>query len=407
MDPFVMISSMINSLDSMGAPTVGAAIRLARRSRGWSQDVLARRIVAARLAGGESVDPAAVKTQLSRWENDRVTPDRHTRQVLADVFSTTTDALFGLQPAADLPRPVLVEAHVTAHTVELLRARRAVHAQTEASFGPAEASLLVSHDLATIDGLLRIVPESLSAELHEVAAMIAELGGWIAQDSGDTAGALSCTTRAHMHAQAANNPHLEAMILMRWANVVAASDPRTSSTLSARAESLECTSPPNRLQAAIARQKGIAAAVLGDRNTFETEIRRAHEYATLPAMAGDLAPYADPAYIASEEADALLLLGEPESAAATLAGHIESWAPGQERDHAVALARWLRALTMTGDTQGALGQADLVLQAYERAPSVRSRSALQAITRMRPAGDEIHHTALRRRIAGTIEGTRP
>ena len=402
-----MISVMINPLDSMGPATVGAAIRLARDSRGWSQEVLARRIVATRRAYGESVDPAALKTQLSRWENDRVMPDRHTRQVLAEVFSTTTDALFGLQPAANLPRPILVEADVTPHTVELLRARRAVHAQTEASFGPAEASVLVSHDLASIDGLLRIVPESLSAELHEVAAMIAELGGWIAQDSGDTAGALSCTTRAHLHAQAAHNPHLEAMILMRWANVVAASDPRTSATLSARAEKLESTSQPNRLHAAIARQKGAAAAVLGDRKTFESEIKRAHDYATIPAISGDLAPYADPAYIASEEAEGLLVLGEPGSAAATLAGYIESWAPGQERDHAVALARWLQAMTMSGDPQAALGHADLVLRAYERAPSIRSRTALQAITRMRPVGDQIHHTALRRRIAVTIEGTRP
>jgi ribosome-binding protein aMBF1 (putative translation factor) len=60
---------MIDPLESMGPTTVGAAIRLARGSRGWSQDVLARRIAATRRAGGESVDPASVKTQLSRWEN--------------------------------------------------------------------------------------------------------------------------------------------------------------------------------------------------------------------------------------------------------------------------------------------------------------------------------------------------
>jgi transcriptional regulator with XRE-family HTH domain len=397
---------MIDPLESMGPTTVGAAIRLARGSRGWSQDVLARRIAATRRAGGESVDPASVKTQLSRWENDRVVPDRQTRQVLADAFSTTVEALFGLQPAGNLPRPLLVEAHVTAETVELLRARRAVHARTEASFGPGEARALVSHDLATIDGLLRIVPESLSAELHEVAAMIAELGGWIAQDSGDTAGALSCTVRAHVHAQGANNPHLEAMVLMRWANVVAASDPRTSATLSARAEQLASTSAPNRLHAAIARQRGAAAAVLGDRATFEDQIERAHECATIPVTAGDFAPYADPAYVASEEADCLLVLGEPESAREALAGHINEWAPGQERDHAVALARWLQTLAMSGDPQTAFEHADVVLQAYERAPSVRSRSALQAVARMRPVGDQIHHTALRRRIAATIEGTR-
>ena len=391
---------------SSGPSTVGAAIRQARLARGWSQDVMARRIVEARRAGGESIDPLSVKTQLSRWENGRVVPDRFTRQVLADVFSTTVEALLGVQPAGDLPRPVLVEAHVTAHTVELLRARGAVHAQTEASFGPTEASLLVSHDLMTIDGLLRVAPEPLSGELHEVAALIAELGGWIAQDSGDVDQALVCTTRAHAYAQAAGSPRLEAMVLMRWANVVATSDPRTSATLGRRAEELTRRLPPSRLHAAIARQQASVAALLDDRVLFRDQIHRARDYAGAPAAIGELAPYADNAYIASEHAEGLMILGEPEVAAETLAGHVRAWAPGQERDHGVALARWLRALAASGDCQTALDHCDDVLLAYERAPSVRSRTALQAIMRMRPAGDQLHHTALRRRIGTTIEGTR-
>lgn len=397
---------MIRPVASSGPSTVGAAIRQARLARGWSQDVLARRVAEARRVGGESVDPQSVKTQLSRWENGHVVPDRFTRQVLADVFSTTIEAMFGLQPASDLPRPVLVEAHVTAHTVELLRARRAVHAQTEASFGPAEASVLVSHDLMTIEGLLRVAPDPLSTELHEVAAMIAELGGWIAQDSGDIDQALICTTRAHAHAQAAGNRRLEAMILMRWANVVTASDPRASASLSRRAEELASRLPPSRLHAAIARQRASVAALLDDPVLFRDQIHRACDYAGTPVTQGELAPYADTAYVASEQAEGLLILGEPEVAAETLSGHVQAWAPGQERDHAVALGRWLHALAASGDCQTALDHCDAVLLAYERAPSVRSRSAFQAIMRMRPVGDQLHHTALRRRIAATIEGNR-
>jgi transcriptional regulator with XRE-family HTH domain len=349
---------MIRPAATSSSPTVGASIRRARLARGWSQDVLARRVAEARRAGGESIDPASVKTQLSRWENGRVVPDRLTRQILADAFSTTVEALFGLQPADDLPRPVLLEAHVTTHTVELLRARRAVHAQTEASFGPAEASALVSHDLATIDGLLRVAPKRLSAELHEVAAMIAELGGWIAQDSGDVDQALVCTSRAYAHAQAAENPRLEAMILMRWANVVASWDPRMSATLSQRADQLASALPPSRLHAAIARQRANVAAVLGDRAMFDAQVERARDYAAAPVTEGELTPYADRAYIASEQADGLLVLAEPERAAATLAEHVHTWAAGQERDHAVALARWLHALAASGDCRTALDHSE-------------------------------------------------
>lgn len=200
--------------------TLGSRLRLARLTRGWSQDVLARRIVEARRARGENVDAASVKTQLSRWENNHAAPDRLTRDVVAEAFSTTPEGLFGLPEDRHLPRAVLLEAHVTPHTIELLRARRVVHAQTDASFGPAEAGALVAHDLATIDGLRRIVPQSLTGELHEIAALIAELGGWIAQDSGDTEAAHVSTSRAHAYARAAKNPAVEAMVLMRWANVV-------------------------------------------------------------------------------------------------------------------------------------------------------------------------------------------
>src|SRR5882757_1894320 len=121
---------MIRPAVSPGLSTTGAVIRQARLARGWSQDVLAHRISDERRAAGEYVDPLSVKTQLSRWENGHVEPDRFTRQVLADAFSVAVEALFGVQPADDLPRPVLVSAHVTSHTVELLRARRVVHAQT-------------------------------------------------------------------------------------------------------------------------------------------------------------------------------------------------------------------------------------------------------------------------------------
>jgi hypothetical protein len=196
------------------------------------------------------------------------------------------------------------------------------------------------------------------------------------------------------------------MILMRWANVVASSDPRASATLSRRAEDLASRLPASRLHAAIARQRASVAAVLDDRKLFHQQIERASDFAAAPVMPGELAPYADVAYIASEHAEGLLVLGEPEGAADALADHVLKWAPGQERDHAVALTRWLQALAGSGDSQTALDHCDNVLLAYERAPSIRSRSALHAIVRMRPVGDQVHHTALRRRIAATIEGTR-
>lgn len=387
--------------------TPGSRIRLARLARGWSQDVLARRVAEVRRARGETVDPASVKTQVSRWENDRVTPDRLTREVIAEAFSTSYEALFGLTDRPDLPRPVLLEAHVTPQAIDLLRARRSVHAQTEASFGPSEAGDLVSHDLATIDGLLRIAPEHLSAELHEVAALIAELGGWIAQDSGDAERAEVSTSRAYGYAQAARKQELEAMVLMRWANVVTPGDPRGGATLAERAQEVARTVAPGRLHAAIARQRAHAAALVGDRKTFETQTARAADHARAQSKVDDLTPYADSAYVASETAAGLIVLGEPDRAVSALTEYIGAWAPGQERDHAVALTRWLQALAASGDLTMAFDECEPVLVAFHRAPSVRSRAALRAIMSMREERAQPPGTTLRQRIAAALGGVRP
>ncbi len=390
-----------------GPGTPGSRIRLARLARGWSQDVLARRVAEVRRARGETVDPASVKTQLSRWENDRVTPDRFTREIVAEAFSTSSEALFGVPDPPDLPRSVLLQAHVTPQAIDLLRARRAVHAQTEASFGPAEAGALVAHDLATIDGLLRIAPEHLSAELHEVAALVAELGGWIAQDSGDAERAEVSTSRAYGYAQAARKPELEAMVLMRWANIVTPGDPQGGAILAERADEAARAVAPGRLHAAIARQRANAAALLGDRKTFETEAARAADHARAESTLVDLTPYADSAYVASETAAGLIVLDEPERAVSALADYVASWAPGQERDHAVALARWLHALAASGDLGTALDQCEHVLVAFQRAPSVRSRAALRAIMSLREQRGQVAGTTLRQRIATALGGVRP
>jgi hypothetical protein len=236
--------------------------------------------------------------------------------------------------------------------------------------------------------------------------LIAELGGWIAQDSGDTDQAYVCTSRAHAYAQAAQDPAIEAMVLMRWANIVTAVDPRGGTMLAEQADEVAQALPRSRLHATIARQRANAAAVLGDRRAFDDHVARAAAYAQADAHEDELTPYADCAYIASETAAGLLLLEQPEPAVAALSDHIGAWMDGQERDHAVALARWLRAVAASGDYRTAMDGCERVITAYQRAPSVRSYAALHAITKMRDARDQLHNTALRNRIAVAIEGTR-
>jgi hypothetical protein len=93
-------------------------------------------------------------------------------------------------------------------------AQRAAHIQAEHIFGPAHARDLVDRDLVTIEQLIHVTPVGLRYDVRRAAGRIAEVGGWIAQDSGDYATAARLTTRAADHLRAAE-PALRAMILMR------------------------------------------------------------------------------------------------------------------------------------------------------------------------------------------------
>lgn len=397
---------MARSALASDSPTPGELIFRARLARGWSQSVMARRMSAVRARTGETISPASLKAMLSRWENGKVTIDRLNMGMIAEVFSTTTEAFFGIEGSPDLPRPVLLQAHVTARTVELLQARRAVHARTEHSFGPLQAALLVGADLATIDGLLPVTPGDLTGPMHALAALVAELGGWIAQDLGNIDEARSLTNLAQIYAEVCDDPAIQAMVLMRRANIETVGDPHLAATLCRRAEAAARSITPGRLHATIARQQAHAAAAMADHDSFVRYAAQAADYSQADADDSLLTPYADRAYIASETAAGLLVLEQPEQAAALLAGHIDRWAEGQERDHAVALCRWLRALAASGDYTTALAQCENVLVSYHRAPSMHAKTALRAITALRDHTDRLPNAELRRRITTALEGTR-
>ena len=398
---------MARSALAWDSPTDGERILTARRARGWSQPVVARKVVAIRESGGENISVKGVIAQLSRWENGKVvTLDLRTKEVFAEVFSTTVDALFGIEASRELPRPVLLDAHVTKRTIKLLQTQRTIHAQTEHSFGPLEAAALASADLATIDNLLRSTPKDLEGPMHALAALVAELGGWIAQDSGNTDQARRLTTVAQSYAKGCEDRAVQAMVLMRWANIETAGDPRLGARLAQQAADAASSLPRGRLHATIARQQAHAAATMADMAGFERYAAQAAEYSHGDTGDHNLTPYADPAYIASETAAGLLVLDKPERAIAVLADHIGRWSDGQERDHAVALCRWLRALAAVGDHTTALEHCDAVVAAYLRAPSMHAKAALHAITGRRKNTDPLPKVELQRRITTALEGTR-
>ncbi|MGH9131651.1 MAG: helix-turn-helix transcriptional regulator, partial [Acidimicrobiales bacterium] len=111
------------------APSIGACIREARQARDWTVAACARRFVTLRAEAGERLDAANIRSQWSKWENDHHLPDRLSQMTIAQVFGVPLEAIFVLVTEAVLPRPLLLEAHVTPETIGLLRRQRGVHAE--------------------------------------------------------------------------------------------------------------------------------------------------------------------------------------------------------------------------------------------------------------------------------------
>jgi transcriptional regulator with XRE-family HTH domain len=391
---------------------IGAAIRAARRARGWTQTDLAeavlRQRVLYRLPPGER---EVAREQISKIECGERTAGPQWRRLLAGGLEVSEEYLFGVSIDTELPRPLLIDASATESKIRQIRAQRDVHAAADHLYGPAYAKRLVDIDLETIEGLLRNSHEGLRAEVRAEAARIAELGGWLAQDSGDLTTAERLTGRAEDYARP-GDPAIRALILMRRSNVTFRRDPHLACDLAAEAARVLPKRGHERLAASIARQHAIAALAAKDAKAYTRHITRAGDFAQAPLAVGDLAPYADPGYVASEHASGLLVLGQPEQAADLLRTHVPRWPETQQRDQAVALARLVRALTATGEYTGAIETLAVARAVYREAPSVRARRELRLTGRLiisharrRPAALPL--TELQRRIRDALQGDPP
>jgi len=217
--------------------------------------------------------------------------------------------------------------------------------------------------------------------MRRAAGRIAELGGWIAQDSGDPLKALELTTRADDHLRSAG-PALQAVVRMRRSNILLQSDPDLAVELADEAAQLVNGIAVGRLAGSIARQQALAAAANHDVQSFARSAARALDIAYVEPVADDHAIYASPAYVAAEVALGFMMFREENKALDLLREHHGNWPAGQRRDFAVASARMLRATIMVGDYHAAVELISDALLAYFSAPSDRARRELRYCRRL-------------------------
>jgi hypothetical protein len=271
-----------------------------------------------------------------------------------------------------VPRPITDEQ--LQKLLEIRMHKRARMMILLAAFAGLRA--LVDRDLATIENLLPNAPSNLRCEVRRAAGRIAELGGWIAQDSGDPAKADVLTRRAEDHLRGADSV-LRAMVAMRRSNILLTSDPALAVELAAEGAQLIGGCCVGRLQASIARQQALAALADHDRPSFMYHAAHALDVAHTEPLADDHAVYATRAYVASEVALGFMGFGQPAKALELLLEHHDSWPDDQQRDHAVACARLVRTFIAVHDYHSALHCIDATTRAYLATPADRARRELR------------------------------
>jgi hypothetical protein len=395
----------------LSRPTAGQRLRDARREWGWSQNDLAAEVEKVRIVHNHRPsDRETLRRQIVEIEKTG-TAGPMWRALLAEALQVDEDHLFGLRFDVALPRPLLLEVPVDADLVDVLLLQRAAHIQAEHIFGPSHARELVDRDLVTIEQLIHVTPPALRHEVRRAAGRIAEVGGWIAQDSGDYATAARLTIRAADHLRAAE-PALRAMILMRRSNIVVRQDPELAVDLAETAAELVHGQSVGRLAASIARQQASAALANQDDAAFREHAARALDLADIDPIRDDHAVYASGAYVAAEIAAGYLATGHAAKAAELLLRHAGCWPATQRRDSAVAATRLLRAVIIQGDYSGAVQRLPATIRAYQAAPSDRARQELRTCRkivrdRARTTKSLPLHT-LRARINAVLqEGTPP
>jgi hypothetical protein len=388
-------------------PETAQRLRTARKTWGWTQHDLVTEVERVRSRRGlEPIVRDSISRQIKAFERG-AKPGPLWRALLAEALQEDEDHLFGLTVDAALPRPLLVQTPVNADVLAVILAQRAAHIRAEHLFGPDYARALVDRDLVTVEKLLATAPSTLRSDVRRAAGRIAELGGWIAQDSGDPVKADQLTRQAEDHLRAADST-LRAMITMRRSNILLTRDPNLAVDLAAEAAELIDGRSVGRLAASVARQQALAAMATRDRSSFMYHAAHALDVARTEVVADDHAVYATGAYVASELALGFMVFGLPAEALKLLLEHHNTWPDDQQRDYAVGCARLLRTFIAVHDYHSAVHRIDGTTRAYLATPSDRARRELRVcrrIIRDRARADKsLPLQTLRQRIEAALQG---
>jgi tetratricopeptide (TPR) repeat protein len=357
------------------------ALKAARQGRRWPQArVLLELDRAAKRQGIALPSATSMKTQLSRWENDRRVPDELYRQLFREIYGMTDEQLGFVASQLEVvpagPVPLALLGHFGVMLDQYAAADHLV------GHGPF---LVIAQEHATyLDRVARQAAGPTRAELLKLSARSAEFAGWLHQDAGDFMAATAWTDRAMECAVELADAQAMSYVLHRKSNIATDAGEAGRAIGLAEASLRQRDELTPRLRAVALRQQANALAMVGDREQCARSLgeAQAEAHAGAAATGEDVASYCTPAYVDMETGNCWLKLGEAAKAVPILERGLAEWPEGQDRDRGLCLSRLAAAHAHAGDLDAAAAAGLQALEVVRSASSARSLTELRHVRAM-------------------------
>lgn len=378
-----------------GAPR--SALQAARIGRGWSQP----RAVQAIIQAGARLNiplpqPESLKTQLSKWENGRLTPEPIYRRIFRQLYGLTdaelgftdTPPTGGEQEADELSGRLLVARRVDTGLVHVLASHTHQLRVQDRSLGGAVLLDEMAGHVRKIEQLFGDTATGAQrATLAAVLADAAALAGWQALDTGAPRRAWSQITAARGAAQEAQRPELLANVLGQQSYVLLELG-HTTDAADLITTAAELTGLPPLMRAWLAAARGELLAAAGNADDALRAFDTAH--GLLPDDPHDPAlPFValDDVHLTRWRGNALARLARPE-AIEHLSHALTGLHPSFVRAAASLRADLATAHARAGDRDQAKSQAHAARQLAIQIGSDRIRRRVERLNLPVPARDE-------------------
>lgn len=353
-----------------------------RLQLGWKQARATAALVAeARTRGLTIAEPASLKTMVSRWENGAGQPDATYQTLFAAIYGCDVDELgFDASRSGSRTTSSRVAPTMDHETVDYFRSVLHQHIRADNLMGPHHLVEVVRAQTDLLDDILPSSSGATADDLLELAFRYSELTGWLYQDAGDPANAMTYSDRALDYATTSGDVINIAYVLMRKANIACDLGSTARAIGLTQAALRNSTRVPPRIRALILGQQARAYALQGDRDACLRSVELAIDEVTgRRANSDQIADYCTPSYIDIQAATCWVDLGSPQQAVPVYQRALTDLPNGMRRDRGLCLTRLAVAHAASGDRQSACDIGRQAVSTVRSATSGRALSELQGL----------------------------